>query len=189
MADSFHILLPSNSSMDRFPNNTVANYITQLYNNIALDGLWEMALTEIHFPYTCYNTYKPEKTTKSSSESSTILLNVPNTPLINGKPYQPPEQPSHIYVYCDLVEPQIIGDTLAPIIRMVNTDFPQYAFGENVTKSFVSLQYVPLMKKSFSTVEIDLRDNTGNLIPFCAGHSAVTLHFRRRRIRDRSADQ
>jgi hypothetical protein len=184
MGDSFHILLPSNSSMDRFPDNTVASYVTQLHDVITLEGLWEMALTEIHFPSTCLNKYKLE--VLSEAESSSILINVPK---FDEKPYKTSDQPSHIYVYCNLVEPQIIGDTLAPIIRMVNTDFQQYSFGENVTKSFASLQYVPLMKLSFSTVKIDLRDNTGNLIPFCSGHSAVTLHFRRRRNRGHYNDQ
>lgn len=180
MSDSFHILLPSNSSMDRFPKNSVANYTTQLLNTITLDGFWEMALTEIHFPYSCYNKY--ESDVMHQDETTTIVM---SGPLIYENAFKSSTQTSHIYVYCDLVEPQIIGDTLAPIIRMVNTDFTQHTFGENVSKSFASLQYVPLMKKSFSTVEIDLRDNTGNLIPFLGGHSAVTLHFRRRRVRDR----
>lgn len=176
MSDSFHILLPSNSSMERFPNNTVASYRTQLLNTISLDGFWEMALTEIHFPYSCYNKYDTENNTKPAN--TTVVL---SGSLIYEKAVQSKSQIiSHIYVYCDLVEPQIIGDTLAPIIRMVNTDFNKYTFGENVSKSFTSLQYVPLMKQSFSTVEIDLRDNTGALIPFLGGHSAVTLHFRRR---------
>src|SRR5436190_9681844 len=30
--------------------------------------------------------------------------------------------PSHMYVYCDLVEPQFVGDTVAPLLRIVNID-------------------------------------------------------------------
>jgi hypothetical protein len=184
MTDSFHIILPSNSSMGSFPNNSVANYVTQLFNPITLEGSWEMALMEIHFPNTCFNTYKAMTITEPAEDEKTVVQ-------LEMKPTQAQsnENPSHIYVYCDLVEPQIVGDTMAPIIRMVNTDYSKAKFGENITKSFVSLQYVPLMKLNFSTVEMDLRDSAGQLIPFCSGHSSVTLHFRRSLPRGRFSDQ
>ena len=46
----FYLTLPSNSSMDYYPSNTVARYITKLPQVTELDGDWEVALTEISIP-------------------------------------------------------------------------------------------------------------------------------------------
>ena len=55
MASDFYIVLPSNSSMDIHPNNTLAQYITNLPRRISLNGEWECGLTEIHYPHDWYN--------------------------------------------------------------------------------------------------------------------------------------
>ena len=46
----FYLTLPSNSSMDYYPQNTVAQYTTKLNSTIELDSDWEVGLTEISFP-------------------------------------------------------------------------------------------------------------------------------------------
>ena len=47
---SFYITLPSNSSFNDFPNNTLTHYITKLKNPIRLNGNYEVALAQIIFP-------------------------------------------------------------------------------------------------------------------------------------------
>ena len=51
----FYLTLPSNSSMDYYPQNTVAQYTTKLNSTIELDGDWEVGLTEISFPFSIEN--------------------------------------------------------------------------------------------------------------------------------------
>ena len=51
----FYLVLPSNSSMPTHPNNTLAQYITNLPRRISLSGVWECGLTEIHYPHDWYN--------------------------------------------------------------------------------------------------------------------------------------
>jgi len=46
----FYFTLPSNSSMNYYPSNTVARYTTKLPQVTELDGDWEVALTEISIP-------------------------------------------------------------------------------------------------------------------------------------------
>jgi len=41
--------LPSNSSLDCYPNNSVARFTTKLNGAIELEGDWEVGLTEISF--------------------------------------------------------------------------------------------------------------------------------------------
>lgn len=47
--DNFYITLPSNASLDVFPNNTKSNYTTLLSQNLILNGSYEVALTDISF--------------------------------------------------------------------------------------------------------------------------------------------
>ena len=46
-----YVTLPSNSSMNFFPNNTLSSFTTKLQHQISLDGLYEVALTEIILPF------------------------------------------------------------------------------------------------------------------------------------------
>ncbi len=51
----FYLTLPSNSSLDFFPENTLTHYKVRLPYTIALDGQWEVGLAEIQYPHTWYN--------------------------------------------------------------------------------------------------------------------------------------
>lgn len=87
--------------------------------------------------------------------------------------------PAQMYIYCDIVEPQLIGDTMAPLLQIINIDTANYVYGANRFVQFSTPHYVPLLKTSFESLEIDLRDNTGDLLPFHFGTSCVKLHFRK----------
>jgi len=54
-SNHFHLTLPSNSSMDIFPNNTTAQYVTKLLKHIELNGDWRVSLKEISIPRTLVN--------------------------------------------------------------------------------------------------------------------------------------
>ncbi len=81
-----------------------------------------------------------------------------------------------IYVYCDLVEHVHVGDTKAPLLRVVNRT---YSVDENVHRTFNPMLYVPLQKKCFDSVEINLMTDSGEPVPFTFGKSLVVLEFRR----------
>ena len=49
------LVLPSNSPMVTYPNNTLAQYFTNLPRRISLSDDWECGLTEIHYPHNWYN--------------------------------------------------------------------------------------------------------------------------------------
>ena len=52
MKDEFYIVFPSNSSMNYFSKNTTSHFITQLLQQIRLQGSWSVALTEVQIPLT-----------------------------------------------------------------------------------------------------------------------------------------
>jgi hypothetical protein len=81
-----------------------------------------------------------------------------------------------IYVYCDILEHVPVGDTKAPLLRIVDAGGEH---GEMLYKSFDNLLYMPLQKKNFDSIEIDIRNSFGEPIAFESGQLVATLHFRR----------
>jgi hypothetical protein len=83
-----------------------------------------------------------------------------------------------LYVYCPLVEPRMVGDAKVPLLRIVPVERRD---GEMITRVFGPIQYFPLLQRPFQTVEIDIKDDTGSLVPFERGRVVVTLHCRKRK--------
>ena len=55
-----------------------------------------------------------------------------------------------LYVYCDLCEPQLVGDTLAPLLRIVDSKGKD---GQNIVKFYGQPHFVPLRKKYINVTE------------------------------------
>jgi len=51
----FYLTLPSNSSFQFYPDNTLTRYFTQLPQPMELQGAWEVGLVEIQYPHTWCN--------------------------------------------------------------------------------------------------------------------------------------
>lgn len=81
-----------------------------------------------------------------------------------------------VFVYCDGLEHIIVGDTKAPLLRIVDAEGKN---GESVVKMFEEPRYVPLQKKHFDLVEIDIRDQFSKSLFFKSGRAFVMLHFKR----------
>ena len=246
MAGQFYLTLPSNSSMEYFPGNTLTNFKTKLAQPIELTGEWEVALSEFQYPHSWYNLrdfdnhiyynsggqgfystsviphgYYPtikefvaavNKTLKTDTNGDIwltynkitrkITVHVKNKAklalagrfastigfekreVVITKKTEAPlpvslEAGFHaMYLYTDIVEPQLVGDSKVSLLKVVKC---AGEFGENVTVSFPNLQYVPVNVKSFETVEIDIKDDTQEKVPFEFGKVIVTLHVRQRR--------
>ena len=83
-----------------------------------------------------------------------------------------------LYVYTNVVESRVVGHSVVPLLRIVPLEGKH---GDVVSKSFDNVQYIPVLHKEFTTIEIDIRDDAGRRVPFERGRVTVTLHFRRRK--------
>ena len=255
--NDFYLTLPSNSSMDVYPHNTMANFKTNLPNRIELEGRWEVGMVEMQYPHTWYNLREEDgELTILSTAPDAAITNI-TTPLhitpgyydtiedllrrienditncanlvtdgpvslqydkisrkISANVMPRNEQrytvvfssalqrilgfssptlpqgvteaslpvdmdPLHsIYVYCDLIEPRVVGDSMTQLLRVVPVEGRS---GEMVTRIYENVHYTPIQRKSFESVEIDIRDSLGKKVSFERGTLNVTLHFRRRR--------
>ena len=136
---------------------------------------------------------------RSTDLSHIFGNNVANQPLfgvlMKGKG---PHEPQFNYdivrihslmLYSDLVEYNIVGDTKAPLPRC----FPfisKLKEGDIITtgqymnyQTFSNLQFRHLLKNSFHSIDIDLRNTSGKKIPFVSvGITRLVLMFRKTSI-------
>lgn len=84
-----------------------------------------------------------------------------------------------IYIYSNIVDDCVVGNTVAPLLRTV---LVEGNYGDFVQKTYIHPHYLPISYNRINDIEISLRDDLGNLIPFEFGKVLVKLHFRRKRI-------
>ncbi|KAI8499057.1 hypothetical protein Bbelb_235100 [Branchiostoma belcheri] len=262
MAASFYVTLPSDGSMDVYPDNTLSTYRTKLSHPIELKGDWEVSLSEIQYPHSWMNVREGDNTllyfmadetiegggreyevitvpsgyyknisqlVKVLNEAAAVryadlfkqhdmfaynaiakrvtmvlppmVANIPTTktyltgPLaeklgwktksyISGSWIQAPHQPDlnagleSLYVYCDLIQDRLVGGVKVPLLRIVKVQGEDDAVVDHVIHV---PQYLPLARRRFEGVEINIRNHFGQPVPFERGRLIVTLHFRQRR--------
>lgn len=84
-----------------------------------------------------------------------------------------------LFVYCNLLEHVLVGDSKVPLLRIVPISGKH---GDNSYITYEKPQYVPIQRKHFDSIEIDIRNDAGLPIPFETGKVLITLHFRLRKI-------
>lgn len=272
--NSFYITLPSNvSSFEYYPNNTAANYVTQLARPLELDDSWEVAVTEVSYTVSWYNVrgdyeyfiinennekisdtfflnagYYPyietiiENMNKelkylesnyinppklivdrrsrrisiefgriTSPYESLLFLKLPDelfaqlgfvqktwqkiaiviVPINNESddhntvrgeiPYDLTGGIHSILLYSDVVQPSLVGDSYTQLLRVIKIP-NDVDYGDQAVISYAHPYYLPLMNTRLSTIEIDLKDDTGHQFPFEYGRTIVTMHFRKKII-------
>ena len=260
---AFYLTLPSNSSLNFYPNNTPSHYFTKLPQDISLNGEYEVALSEIQISNTYFNVVKDEcyieytiaKTAVPTAEdddkdkgktfvggklivpgglyeSNEFLVYTLNTMLqkvLRDKrlvrfyynkatkrvsvtvydqdltlSFSPKlqrvlglsaasvtignhrgkylmdvhEDFKSVYVYCDLVSARPVGDTMAPLLRILPAKQRTREVAHHI---FEKPHYIPLSRAQFNTVELLLTTDKGKTIAFSSGNTIATLHFRHRR--------
>ena len=70
MEDSFYVTLPSNSSLDAHPDNTLNHFFVALPSAFTLEGKWEVALVEFSYPHRWFNVVDGENRILCSAESA-----------------------------------------------------------------------------------------------------------------------
>lgn len=245
----FYLVLPSDSSRQLFPHNTLTHFTTKLPRPITLAGEWEVGLVEIQYPHNWYNLHNRHAWFKFklshdedfrtfslksgfydggnmlAAEMSRLIAKVTGAPdkvkitynkithkmlviIAAGAVFElslglrkllgwsasarfagPARVWSEVvvdvnqgfyslYVYCNLVETRMVGDSMVPLLRVVSV---QGGDGDMICRAFDHVQYVPLLQKAFQEVEVDIRNDMGEPVPFERAKVVLTLHFRKKR--------
>ena len=258
-SSGFYVQLPSNASMDLYPNNKLCCYKTQLPRTLHFDGKYEVGLVEIQYPNSWRtfheeNSYKvtiqhvpdfidvrrvafatvvlpreqyttiTELLTKVQEEvnktarnnhwgqevltiaenelerkltfnmSQTIFLRfsdefcdvvgLPKGEFVGGtvhttQRYDIRHGFHSLYVYCDICEPQFVGDVMVPLLRTVAVEGER---GDYMSKIYNTPHYIPVGLNGINSIEINIKDDTGQDVPFLDGKVMCKLHFRPKTI-------
>ena len=87
--------------------------------------------------------------------------------------------PVNFLVHCDIVQNCIFGTESIQILRVISSNFnPQ----ENIKSfSFYQDEFVDLAVKEFSTIRIQISDNTGNIIKSTQSQpTRCQIHFHKK---------
>jgi hypothetical protein len=57
MGNHFYLTLPSNASLNYYPDNTASRFVAKLLERVCLEGNYEFGLSEIIYPHTWNNVY------------------------------------------------------------------------------------------------------------------------------------
>lgn len=87
--------------------------------------------------------------------------------------------PDQMFIYTDIIEPTCIGHEKAYVIKIVNTQPKNLIFGDPCCTIFEPIHYMPLQKREFNTISIDIRHHSGDLMPFQHGVFTIKLHFKK----------
>jgi len=82
-----------------------------------------------------------------------------------------------IFVYSDIVDYQIVGNTKATLMGVLPT---KGSFNESQSWQFNPLQYLPLQSNDIRTITMKLCTPEGDPVQFLSGDSLCRLHFRRK---------
>ena len=89
---------------------------------------------------------------------------------------------NNMYIYASICQPIQVGDSTVPLLKSVWIDNNKrlYKFGEVQSISINNPMYVPICSSSINSVEINIRSDSGKLVPFIQGAvTSLTLHFKK----------
>ena len=92
----------------------------------------------------------------------------PKTPVLNIV--------NSLYIYSDIIEDDIVGDALVPLLRTVNISGEP---GAIINEKFHRIYYKRVNRSNISTMEIQINSEKGDQVKFESGYVLPTLHFRK----------
>lgn len=103
------------------------------------------------------------------------IINVPISPHI-GNTYL--GIPNQMFIYTDIIEPTFIGHEKANVLKIISTANNNLSFGDICYKEYIHMHYMCVQKREFESISVDIRDYSGQLIPFSHGVLTLKLHFK-----------
>ncbi|GFX86521.1 uncharacterized protein TNCV_3727901 [Trichonephila clavipes] len=86
---------------------------------------------------------------------------------------------TEIYVYTDIIESHFVGDTIAPLLRII----PVMSTKEDqIVINYQRPLYFPLRQNYIDCIKVELKSSSGDGIIFMSGKSLLVLSFRRRTV-------
>ena len=96
------------------------------------------------------------------------IINDPSPNIINS-----------LFIYCDIIDYQYVGDAYAPLLRSVVVD---NSYLKTAWVNYDNPHYLSVNKYNINRIKVEIRDDTGKKIRFENGRVIVKLHFRPKQV-------
>ncbi|EGT45229.1 hypothetical protein CAEBREN_15169 [Caenorhabditis brenneri] len=83
---------------------------------------------------------------------------------------------STLYLYCDVVDPIIVGNTKSSLLSIIPC---KGKYGEMIHSTISHPRYLPLMKSTIDTIRVEFLTEFGEPIDFNWGSTIIVLHFKK----------
>lgn len=81
-----------------------------------------------------------------------------------------------LYVYSNIIQPQIVGDVQAPLLRIVPVR--ERSKETNQVERFQHVQYLPISNTGSESIEVVIKRDNGRNPSFQSGKVIITLHLK-----------
>jgi hypothetical protein len=82
----------------------------------------------------------------------------------------------NMYIYSNICSNVLVGNSFVPLLRAI--PLKETPYGQVQSFIFEKPIYVPVTRRSIDTIEVELRDDTGELMPLEEGKTLLLLQFR-----------
>ena len=84
-----------------------------------------------------------------------------------------------VWVYSNCCSYRLVGDARVPLLRTIKLGLKE---NDTIHRVITHPYYFDVKLSNLHTLEITMRDNTGDPVRFFPGESVVTLHFKRKHV-------
>ena len=120
-------------------------------------------------------------------ESSHIHSTLTSQNFISDYPVDISAGTQMMFIYLDKIHYQIVGDTKAPLLRVIDTNRRVKngyvsSIEPNHRKVFSNLDYKKLLVNNIQSIAVNLRTDTGRLVPFAGGGGKSCFDFKNSKV-------
>lgn len=94
---------------------------------------------------------------------------------VSDSPVDMMEGFSSLYIYSNIAQNRMVGDSLVPLLRHVPFEYNKRRQQQWI--QFQNVEYIPVANGNTDLIEIDIRRDDGTRVSFESGKVVVTLHF------------
>ena len=135
-----------------------------------------------YFPWIELNMFPPVGYSGSEMKSLSIEFS-PVLKSIFGYPNRPWDLTRgiyHAYVYVDIINPVRVGTQLSQVIKIIPLE-RSVRHGDMVIKTYESPVMIKVIKNQIQKINVELRTDSGELLPLNEGKTVVVLKFKKQK--------
>ena len=159
----FSFIVENNTVQFKVPDSLFVQFIG------TINTLWDITETKLEL------NQEDSKYIKKNSSIFNTQTNDYKLPLL----YSRLNGVHSLFVYSDIIDNQFVGNSRSPLLNVVNVS---NNYQQVISRIYDNPNYIPVSSREISSINISIRDDTGEKIFFTNSKVIIKLHFRSKRF-------